>query len=227
MKVFVSFGYNERDRWVNDLVIPIVRAFGHETLTGEDLAGQPIEAGVAARIDQSHALIAFVTRRGDPANGIWPTHRWVTDELAYALGRDILILEVREVGVDPQGGLPGHRQHLNYDETKRDVFLKDLAAALGNWPGGQVRLQLVGDALDQIVPLLRRPEFRSVYRFHIRGEESSPSPARILPIKGGLFIDVQHVPPEALIQVEITYQNRTWSSQYESLDSHNIRLIQG
>lgn len=39
MKIFVGFGYNDRDKWIRDLVFPIIRAFGHEVLTGEEAYG--------------------------------------------------------------------------------------------------------------------------------------------------------------------------------------------
>lgn len=228
MRVFVSFGYNERDRWVKELVFPVVKAFSHTIETGEDMAGQPIQAGVAARIERSQAMLGFVTRRGDPVNDVWATHRWVTDELAYALAKGLLIIEAREAGVDPQGGLPGNLQHLVYEEGRRDEFVRDLVKALGQWPRGRVQLQLVGEDLEQLVPLLRRPEFRCTYRFHKEdGDETDEMPTRIVPITGGLFINIDRVPPRALIQVEITYLNKVWSSQFESLDSHNIRVFEG
>jgi|SRR6185312_108867 len=228
MKIFVAFGYNERDCWVKKLVFPLVESFGHRPENGEDLAGRPLEEGVSARIARCHAMVGFATRRGEPANGVWATHRWVQDELAYAVAKKLLVVEVRETGVDPQGGLLGARQHLTYDEGQRELFLVDLAKVLGAWPRGRVRLQLLGDGREsQIVPLLRRPNFHCVYRFHQNGEELPEVETRIVPITGGLFVDVENVPPDALIQVELRYDNRIWSSGFESLDSHNVRLFEG
>ena len=38
VKIFVAFRYNDRDRWVVDLVFPIIRAFSDDVVTGEELA---------------------------------------------------------------------------------------------------------------------------------------------------------------------------------------------
>lgn len=227
MRIFVSFGFNDRDRWVKDLVYPIVKAFGHEVVTGEDLAGQPINQGVSARIDASRALIAFVTRRDGTGGATGLTHRWVTDELAYAIARHLLVLEVREEGVDSQGGMAGNLQHIAYDEARREICLVEIVAAVGAWPRGQYRLQLIGNNIEQLIPLMRRAGFTCSYRFNVDGDEREPVPTRLQPIKGGLFIDVKDVPPSALIQVEIEDGTSVWSSGYESLDSNTIRVIQG
>lgn len=227
MRVFIGFGYNPRDEWIKTLVFPLVKAFGHEIETGEDLVGQPIEDGAGGRIDRSHAVIGFLTRRGDGVDGVWSTHRWVSDELARAAGKDLLIIEVREAGVDPQGGILGNRQRLSYDEKRREEFLVELVEALGRWPRGAVRLQLIGDNIQQLVPLLRRDEFQCQYRFHVDGEETESRKVNIQPLKGGLLVDVKNVPPSGFIQIEIRYKDRMWVSQFESLESHNIALIEG
>lgn len=228
MKVFVSYGFNDRDRWICDFVFPIVRSFGHDLLTGEDLAGRPIVDGVSTRIDRSHAIIGFATRRGEAHDGVWGTHRWVLDELAYAKGKKLLMIEVRETAVDPQGGILNDLQHIVYDERQRESCLVELVKAVGGWPRGRVRLQLFGDGIDQqIVPFLRRADFRCVCRFNQDGEETAQVETKVQPIKGGLFIDVPNVPPEALIQVEMSCGNNTWLSQFESLESHNVRVYQG
>lgn len=230
MRVFIGFGYNDRDEWIKRLVFPIVKSFGHEIETGEDLVGQPIAAGVGQRIDRAHALIGFLTRREGPVNGVWTTHRWVSDELAHAEAKRLLIMEVRESGVDPQGGIVGDRQRLEYDEASRDVFLVELVRALGKWPRGAVRLQLIGqnnDNLMQLVPLLRRPGFSCTYRFNVGGEETDPQAVDVQSMPGGLFVEVRNVPPRGLIQIEVHYQDRLWASQFESMESHNVRLIEG
>jgi hypothetical protein len=63
MKIFVAYGYNDRDRWIPDLVFPIIRAFDDEVITGEELQGEQITDAVRRKIQQSDALIAFATIR--------------------------------------------------------------------------------------------------------------------------------------------------------------------
>lgn len=108
MKIFVGFGYNDRDKWIRDLVFPIIRAFGHEVLTGEEAYGDILPEYVKGAIRQSNAIIAFLTRRPDHAgNPSQSTHWWVLQELAIAEENDLLILPVREEGLElQQGSLP-------------------------------------------------------------------------------------------------------------------------
>jgi hypothetical protein len=65
MRIFVGYGFNERDRCVEDLVFPLIRAFGDSVDDGKEVQGQRITDAVIRKIEQSDACIAFVTRR-DP-----------------------------------------------------------------------------------------------------------------------------------------------------------------
>lgn len=77
MKIFVAYGYNDRDLWIGELVSPIIRAFGDEVITGEELQGELITDGVRKKTQHSDALIAFATRRQEVGQNQWTTLRWV------------------------------------------------------------------------------------------------------------------------------------------------------
>jgi hypothetical protein len=226
MKIFVAYGYNDRDRWVETLVFPIIRAFGDEVVTGEELQGEQITDAVRRKIQGSDALVAFVTRREEIGPGRWTTHRWVTDELAHALALGRPVVEVRESGVDDQGGIGGDRQRIAYDERQRDRCLVELVKTLGRWHQARdVQLKLLPETFAQAVfPLLRHPRLRCTYRLLVDDEESEDIPTRILPITGGLFIRARGVPPEALLQVHVECEGRSWTSSYESTDALSIAM---
>ena len=229
MKIFVAYGYNDRDRWVENLVFPIIRAFSDEIVTGEELAGEQITDAVIRKIRQSDAMIAFATRRGDPiGTNRWLTHRWVTDEISQALANNIPVIEVREDGVDAQGGIAGDRQSVPYDENRRERCLVDLVTAIGRWHRErQVELKLLPDEFAQkVFPYLRRPDLRCTYSLLNDDEQSEEKPARILPIKGGLFVRARGVLPEALIQIHVECSGESWTSSFESTDSLSITLRQ-
>jgi hypothetical protein len=77
MRVFVGYGYNERDKWIEDRVFPILRCAGFTVVHGKDMVGQPLEAGVVQRIDQSDAVIGFFTIREGTAAAEFNSHLWV------------------------------------------------------------------------------------------------------------------------------------------------------
>lgn len=227
MKIFVGYGFNERDQWVEDLVFPIIQAFGDDVITGKELQGEIITESVTQKIQQSNALIGFATRR-DRINieEKWTTHRWVIDEMATALTIGLPIIEVREKGVDDQGGIIGNRQRIDYEENKRDICMVDLVKTIGRWhEGSSIKLQLLPDEYAQeMYSLLRDPRLRCAYKLLVDGRESNDIPIKIFPIKGGLFVEAKNVPRQALIQVQVEHQGTTWISDYESTDSIGIRL---
>ena len=157
-----------------------MKAFGCEVVTGEDAQGRQISEEVQRRVAGSHGLLAFRTRRGEPdSEGVYRTHRWVEDELALAIGRGLRVAEIREDGVDEQGGLPGDRQWISYSEAGRDKLLVELAKTLGDWVRAvNVNLQLLPpEFVDEIRPLLRAPGFRCTYTLLEGSRESDPQPA--------------------------------------------------
>ena len=227
LKVFVGFGYNERDQWIPDLVFPLVRAFGCEVVTGEDMQGQPLSPEVQRRVQSSDGMIAFRTRREGPdTNGVYTSHRWVDNELTLAIGNAARVVEVREEGVDSQGGLAGDRQWILYKEAERDKLLVELAKTVGGWVRVS-RLQLLPESfVNEIRPLLGTPGFRCSYTVLDGSRESESRETPVRPIKGGLFIWADGLAPESLIQVTIEGNGKRWVSDYEGLDSVSINLKQ-
>jgi hypothetical protein len=228
MKIFVAFGYNERDKWIPNLVFPLIKAFGDEVVSGEELQGQQITEAVIREIKQSNALMAFVTRRDKIAEDHWTTHRWVTDELSQAIGK-IPVAEIRESGVDDQGGIAGDRQRIPYNEGERDKCLVEIVKTIGHWHSSEEKeLQLLPDACVQAVrPLLRNPNLRCTYTvLEKNGTMGEPIPAVILPITGGLFIRAKNIPPLSYIQIRVECSGTSWSSNFENVDSLGIHLQQ-
>lgn len=230
MKIFVAYGYNARDQWVRDLVFPLIRAFGDEVTTGEELQGEQITDAVRYQIQQSQALLAFITRREQiGTSDRWTTHRWVTDELSHALSKNLLAAEVREKGVDDQGGIAGDRQRIVYDENERDKCLVEIVKTIGKWHSASaVSMQLLPETfVEEIFPFLKKPGLTCTYQLLLDGEIGEEKTTTIVPIKGGLFVNAKNVPRQALIQVRVEYQGKTWISSFESTDSIGIRLRQG
>jgi hypothetical protein len=228
MRIFVAFGYNPRDQWIPDLVFSLIRAFGAEVVTGEQTYGSTISAVVQQRIKAADALIAFATRRDTQQlpDGTYETHRWVTDELAYALALDRPVLEVREKGVSAQRGIAADRQSIVYDETMRDKCLVEVAQAVGAWCRGvTLAFQLLPKKFEaDIRPWLRRPGFRCTYTLMEGGRETPEAEARIVPQPGGLFLYAAGVRLDALIRIQVQAGGMSWLSDYEPLSSRSITL---
>lgn len=227
MKIFVGYGYQERDQWIEDLVFPIIEAFGSEVISGKEVHGRIISEAIRNEIQKSDALIAFLTRRERTDDG-GNTHRWVSDELATALAFKLRVLEVREVGVTGQGGMAGDRQRIEYDKKNRDRCLVELVKAIGQWHRiASVQLQLLPrQFVDEIRPLLRRPGFRCTYNLIEGNNEISDNEANIFPVTGGLFINLKDVSRKALVQVHVEASGKSWTSDFEPIEQFRIHLVE-
>ena len=228
MNIFLAYGYNQRDQWIKDMIKPIVEAFGSTAVTGEETyLGPDIPTNVLDKIRRSDALIGFTTRRTTQDNIVWTTHQWVVMELAAAITQRKRVVEVRELGVDPQGGLGQNMQRIDYNEANRDQCLVDIVKAIGLWHRNDTkRLQLLPDGLvnSELRPILKSPGLACQYFVRIGNFEEGPFQAQIWGFKGGLFIDVPNVPNDALIQINVAFGGQAWSSDYESTDSFGIHL---
>jgi hypothetical protein len=60
MNIFICFGYNNDDKWIKDLVFPLVESFDATILTGEDLHGDVLSAGVTDRIKNRMGCLPFL-----------------------------------------------------------------------------------------------------------------------------------------------------------------------
>ena len=226
MRIFVAFGYNPRDHWIEEMVFPLIEAFGSEVLTGEEMQGEQLSQGVLERIGNSDALIAFTTRRDQLKNGTWTTHKWVQQELSVAIAKPMLVAEVREKDVDPQVGVDGDRQRITYEEANRDKCLVEIVKTIGRWHESVfVDLQLLPkEFIEAVRPLLKNPRIKCQYKLMEKNRETGPFIATIKPIKGGLFMTASNVPRDALIQIFVECDDKSWNSDYESVNSIGIKL---
>jgi hypothetical protein len=229
MRVFVGFGYNDRDRWIEQYIFDLIRAFGGEPVTGKEIFGQPLGEGVRDHIRTSDALLGFTTRRDKINDQLYTTHRWVTDEIATAIEARRPFVEIRETSVDPQFGIPVGHQYIVYDPEKRDACLVEVAKALGKWQRSlPVRLQLAPEAITQALrPFIRKPGFRCSYQIYENGIESQAKESNVIGFKGGLFVHVPAPGPLAAIRICIEADGKTWTSDYESVDAVSVALREG
>jgi hypothetical protein len=230
MKIFVAYGYNQRDKWIEDLVFPIIRAFSADVETGETTYDGSIPESVKNKIRRSDALIAFTTKRNPQDDNDKLTHRWVIEELAIATAVESSLkkrtVEVREKGVDEQGGITHANQRIVYDEAERDKCLVEIVKAVGVWQSGNlVRVQLLPEAIRTDLRLLLRDE-GLVCKYRVRSGNFTDAyvETEIEKIGNGLFVHIPQPKSDELVQISIKHGSRVWESSYESLNSYGIGL---
>jgi hypothetical protein len=234
IRVFIGYGYNARDEWVETHIIPLVKAFGCTVVHGKAVFGGVLPIEIVKLIQASDAMLGFTTRRDpDPANpGQFTTHPWVIQELTAALSQTVPIpwVEVREEGVVSPGGMIAamNAQRIDYREAERADCLLNVALALERFANAAsvttVRLGPESTA-RQIQPFLGDATFLCRCQILRRGEIELPAQQiPVLPIKGGLFVKLRGIEEEDLVRLTISARAHLWRSDYESVDTVDIQM---
>jgi hypothetical protein len=228
MNIFIGFGYNNDDKWIKDLVFPLVQSFDAAIITGEDLHGQIITQEVTDRIGKADGVLAFLTRREIMGSGKFTTHQWVRDELITAINNQVPVVEIRENKVDTQGGIVGDRQRIDFDEENKAKLLVDLAKVLSAWRRKLKprRLFLLPKEIVQDArPHISAGTLKCSYQFMNGSKQSQVYHTKPFRFGQGLCVDVYNVPSEdTLVQLTIQGPQFTWSSDYESVQLLSINL---
>jgi hypothetical protein len=231
MRVFVGYGYNDQDRWVEDYVFPLITAFGSEVMHGRAVYGGALPDEVMRTIRISDAMIGFRTRREARGQNEFSSHAWVEQELLTAHAQEPRIpwVEVRQDGVIAPGGIleAADAQRIDYREADRALCLVKLAEALKRFRElsrvTQVRLG-PSTEVELIISLLDHPTFSATCQVLRGAVQSPPQPAAVVPIKGGLFAQLRGVPEGELVRITISAGGHVWRSSYESVDTVDIQV---
>jgi hypothetical protein len=237
MRIFISYSFRPRDRWIEELVFPLVTAFEATPVHGKDIQGEKLTDEVKARIERCDALMAFVTRRGDQAiDGKYPSHRWVTDELAFAIGADKAVVEIREGDIDPQDGIGGDRVRINYDETNRVDLVLQLTNTLARWHRQIRRVhvlpfnQKVGDSdlsgigTEWLRSRVDKPGFFCHYEVLDGDQTSKPVEAKLRFIEGRPYFTAKQLSSGSRLRLQITTPDGVFVSDFENVDDINLPM---
>lgn len=228
MKIFVGFGYNENDKWIKEIVFPVIECLDGEIETGEEVHGEIITEAIKEKIRNADGMLAFLTKREQLSSGKYITHRWVTDELSFALSNNIPAIEIRDKEVDVSHGFNDGRQRIVFDSDKKELLLVELVRAISSWRRKFIpkRLFLLPELIVKDVrPFIRNGTIRCTYQFRQGNRETPQYETKPFPFGHGLCVDVYNVPAEdALIQVSLTGPDFIWSSPFVSVELLSINL---
>lgn len=228
MKVFVGFGYNDRDSWIEEQVFPILRGMGFGVVDGKDMHGQTLQPGVQSRIEQSDAAIGFFTMREGQGQADFNSHIWVRDEMVYANAKGKPIIPVKEEGTKIPDGLLGNRQYISLRQDDRLACVVELVGALGQRNIRRLKLDPEGDDLRRSLQQWRRtPGFVIQYRTQDdTGYESPFRQGRLELVDQGFYLNVTDVPKRAYVEVEGILNGTTqFSSGWVSADAVQVKVF--
>ena len=205
MRLFVGYGYNERDAWIEKQVYPVLRAAGYAVVDGKDMVGDQLSDTVKSRINQSDVAVGFLTAREGQAEAEFSSHLWVYAEMLYASEtRRIPVLQVREKGVKVPDTLFGDVAYIELDQHDRLACVALLVAQLARQHLQRIRLDLHSDGLrPKLMAWRKQPAFRVAYRTRDElGLESDTLEGRLETVNQEFFLNVRGLPPGAQIEVD-------------------------
>ena len=227
MKVFVGFGYNDRDKWIEAQVFPVLEGMGFTVVDGKDMHGIVLQPEVQSRIEQSDAAVGFFTVREGQGAADFNSHLWVRDELVHANAKGKPIVPIKEEGVRVPDGLLGNRQYISLRQDDRLACVVELVRALGRRNMRRIRLEPDGDQLRRdLNQWRRRQEFAIRYRTQdADGLESNYRSGRLELVDQGFYLNVADVPKRAYVEVEGLLNGQTkFSSGWVSADAVLVKI---
>jgi hypothetical protein len=229
MRIFVGYGYNNRDKWVEDYVFPLVVAFGCEVAHGKVAYGGALPEEIIKTIRSSDAMVGFTTRREPSSAGLFRTHQWVIDELLMAHGEKLPWVEVREDGVESPGAIleSAGTRRIYYQEADRADCLVKIAQALSRFREQTSIITVrLGPAatVDHISALLQDSTFACTCETLRGTRESPPRSIKVRPITGSLFVQLRGIGPDEFVRITISARGRVWRSSYETVDTVDIQV---
>lgn len=228
MKVFVGFGYNDRDHWIEEQVFPILRGMGFTVVDGKDMHGEILQPEVQSRIEQSDAAIGFFTIREGQGEADFNSHMWVRDEMVHANAKGKPIIPVKEEGGKVPDGLLGNRQYILLNQNDRLACVVELVGALGRRNMRRLKLDPDGDQLSKNLQQWRRTT-GFVIRYRTQDEEGLESPwrqGRLELVDQGFYLNVSDVPKRAYVEVEGVLNGATqFGSGWVSADAIQVKVF--
>ena len=224
MKVFVGYGYNAGDKWIEEQVFPILRAMAFVVVDGKDMHGEVLQPEVERRIEECDAAIGFFTIRDGQGEADFNSHIWVRDEMIYARGKSKPIIPVREENVRLPDGLLGNRQYIPLSQNDRLACVVKIVEVLGARNIRRLKLETSDDVLRRNI-WQQRNNLDIRYRTQTDGNESAYRQGRLERVNNAFYLNVSDVPTKALLEVEGKVGgNEIFNSGWVSADAVSVNI---
>ena len=228
MKVFVGFGYNKKDEWINDLVIPFIISLGCEVITGEDMQAEALDEGVIARIKEADVCIGFLTRRTKIDKENYTTHRWVVEEIGIAISNKKPTFEIRQKGVDPQNGIAGKFQRFEFDD--KAILLLEISKFILKEKEKLTYITfmlLPQDFINEMKSHISSGDATCTYRFLYKAKYYEALETTVESFEGGYGVIIKEIPnEEALLEITIKGPGGIkWKADFFPINIHKVKLI--
>ena len=128
-KIFVGHSFQEEHKTVMAEIISFVNSFPVSVATGEKPTLIGVTKGVPEKvkslIDDADIVIAILTKDERIGDEKMISSKWVSDEIAYALGKSKTVIRLLETGAEYKPAISGDAEYISFDkENLSDTFHK-------------------------------------------------------------------------------------------------------
>ncbi len=211
-KIFISHHFDEKGKKLADFVKTLVGTHNIRPVTGERLGGQGLNRGVKDLLDQCQATIVLLTDRAEGKD-----NQWVTDERAYADGKNHYFITLLDEGLYDTGMYSNYeRIRIKWNELHLNIL--DLSETIKQWKkkeGSDLKLliqpktlsDIVLDSYDEVLFRYKKRAVDDDTEAHWQDVKARPDP-------GGLMIKIPKVKDDDLIEViKTSIAGETWSAK--------------
>jgi hypothetical protein len=135
--IFIGHSFKEEHRAMVEKAKEFIGTFPVSVTTGEKPTLTGVTEGVPAKvkslIDDADLVVAILTRDEALANSKMGPSKWVSDEIAYAIGKGKTIFRMVENGVEYKSAISGDVEYIAFDETDLSAAFLKLSELLNSF----------------------------------------------------------------------------------------------
>lgn len=124
--IFVGYRFTPEDKELLDKFIELFTLEGFNCISGETAKAEDIDEKVKETIEQqSEGVIVIFTKEEELREGGWTTSTWLTDEKAFAIGKNKPVLLFFEdcIAQTQRKGIHGELEYVEFNRDKLDEAL--------------------------------------------------------------------------------------------------------
>jgi hypothetical protein len=128
-KIFIGHSFKDEHQQTIDEIAKFIGSFPVSIATGEKPTLIGVTKGVPEKvkhlIDDAELIVTILTKDDAMASGAMAPSKWVSDEIAYAVGKDKTIIRLIENEVEYKPAISGDAEYIAFDKDNLSgPFLK-------------------------------------------------------------------------------------------------------
>ena len=135
--IFVGHSFKDEHKNTIDQIKNFINSYPVSVITGEKPTLTGVTEGVPEKvkrlIDDADLVIAILSKDDEIADGKMSPSKWVSDEIAYSLGKGKMIIRLQEDGVEFKPAISGNAEYVSFSKENLSVTFLKLSELLNSF----------------------------------------------------------------------------------------------